>query len=201
MHTSIHPFTEAELEITNEMLKAAYNVPLSRKESLYRYLSLQSDGAFVAKHEDTVIGFGGAMDYGSFAYIGLMAVHPRMQKRGVGGLILERLLAWLDERRCQTALLDASPVGAPLYKGYGFTAEDTTVVLRLTQRVCLPHQLSEGVSLLSEADIPAVVAFDTPHFGADRQAILTSYWADDPQRAFIVHDSNRQITGYFFAQP
>ena len=201
MHISIHPFTEAELEVTNEMLKAAYNVPLSRKESLCRYLSLQTAGAFVARHETTVIGFGGAMDYGPFAYIGLMAVHPRMQRRGVGGLILERLLAWLDERRCPTALLDASPVGAPLYTRYGFTAEDTTVVLRLTQRVCLPHQLSESVSHLSEADIPAVVAFDAPYFGADRQAILTSYWIDDPQRAFIVRDSNRRIAGYLFAQP
>ncbi len=200
MHISIYPFTEAELEITNEMLKAAYNVPLSRKESLYRYLSLQPDGAFVAKHEGTVIGFGGAMDYGLFAYIGLIAVHPRVQKRGVGGLILERLLTWLDERHCPTALLDASPVGVPLYKRYSFTAKDTTVVLRLTQRVSLPHQLPESISLLSETDIPAVIAFDTPYFGADRQAILTSYWADDPQRAFIVRDSNRQITGYLFAQ-
>ncbi len=201
MHTSIHPFTEAELEITNEMLKAAYNVPLSRKESLCRYLALQPDGAFVAKHDDRIIGFGGAMDYGSFAYIGLMAVHPTMQKRGVGRLILKRLLTWLDERGCPTVLLDATPVGAPLYKHYGFTAEDTTTFLRLTQRVPLPHALSEGISPLSEADIPSVIAFDTPYFGADRHAILTSYWNDDPQRAFIAHDSNGQITGYLFAQP
>ena len=57
MHISIHPFTEAELEVTNEMLRAAYNVPLSRKESLCRYLSLQPGGAFVAKHDGMVIGF------------------------------------------------------------------------------------------------------------------------------------------------
>src|SRR5947209_1860476 len=201
MHTSIHLFTETELEVTNEMLKAAYNVPLSRKESLCRYLALQPDGAFVAKHDGMVIGFGGAMDYGPFAYIGLMAVHPSMQKRGVGGLILERLLLWLDEHGCPTALLDATPVGAPLYKHYGFIAEDTTAVLRLTQRVPLPYPLSEGISLLSKADLPAVVAFDTPYFGADRHAILSSYWTDDPQRAFIVRDSNGQITGYLFAQP
>ena len=131
MHTSIHLFTKAELEVTNEMLKAAYNVPLSRKESLCRYLALQPDGAFVAKHDSMVIGFGGAMDYGPFAYIGLMAVHPGMQKRGVGGLILERLLAWLDERRCPTVLLDATPVGALLYKRHGFIEDDITAALTL----------------------------------------------------------------------
>jgi GNAT superfamily N-acetyltransferase len=201
MYISIHLFTEAELEATDEVLKAAYKIPQSRKESLYRYLALQPDGAFVAKHNDTIIGFGGAIDYGPFAYIGLMAAHPSMQKRGVGGLILQHLLAWLDERRCPTILLDATPFGAPLYKRYGFIEDDTTIVLRSTERIALPHHLSEGISPLSEKDLPAVVAFDSPYFGADRGTLLASYWTDDPQRTFITRDSNGQITGYLFAQP
>lgn len=200
MSISIHPLTEAELEAVDEVIKIAYNVQESRKESLRRYLALQPGGSYVAEDNDSVIGFGGAMNYGPFAYIGLMCVHPSMQKRGIGGLILEHLLAWLDAHECPTVLLDATPVGAPLYKSYGFMEDDRTAVLRQTQRVLLPQDLHEGVSILSEEDLPALVAFDAPCLGADRGAILASYWADDPQRTLVVRNANGQITGYLIAQ-
>jgi GNAT superfamily N-acetyltransferase len=102
MHISIQPLTSAELDGTDEVIKAAYNVGPARKESLQRYLALQPDGCFVVKDDSTMIGFGGALDYDSFAYIGLMSVHPTMQKRGIGGLLLERPMAWLDARESQT---------------------------------------------------------------------------------------------------
>ena len=200
MTISVHAFTETELEAVDEVIKVAYNVQESRKESLRRYLALQPGGSFVAEQNDAVIGVGGAMDYGPFAYIGLMCVHPSTQKRGIGGLILEHLLAWLDARACPTVLLDATPVGAPLYERYGFMEDDRTVVLRQTQRVLLPQDLPEGVSILREEDLPALVAFDAPCFGADRGAILASYLADDPQRTLVVCNAYGQITGYLIAQ-
>jgi GNAT superfamily N-acetyltransferase len=200
MTISVHAFTETELEAVDEVIKVAYNVQKSRKERLRRYLALQPGGSFVAEQNDAVIGFGGAIDYGPFAYIGLMCVHPNMQNRGIGGVLLDHLLAWLEARGCPTVLLDATPVGAPLYKRYGFMENDKTVVLRQTQRVLLPQDLPEGVSILSEEDIPALVAFDTPCFGADRNAILASYRADDPQRGLVVRNANEQITGYLIAQ-
>ena len=76
MNLSVHPLAETELEATDAVLMEAYQVQHSWKESLQRYLALQPGGACVAKDDDTIAGFGGAMDYGPFAYIGLMAVHP-----------------------------------------------------------------------------------------------------------------------------
>jgi predicted N-acetyltransferase YhbS len=69
MSISVQPFTKAELEATDEILKAAYQVEHSRKESLRRYLAFQPGGSFVAKHNGTIVGFGGAIDYGFIAYI------------------------------------------------------------------------------------------------------------------------------------
>src|SRR5438093_12615489 len=113
MNISIHPFTEAELEAADEVIMAAYNIQHSRKETLHRYLALQQDGSFLAKQDGTIVGFGAVIDYGSFAYVGLMSVLPTMQKRGIGRLLMEHLLAWLDARGCATVLLDATPVGVP----------------------------------------------------------------------------------------
>lgn len=200
MGLSVHLLVEAELEATDAIVMAAYNVPYSRKEALRRYLAIQPDGAFVVKQRDTIIGFGAAIDYGPFAYIGLMSVHPAMQKRGVGRLLLEHLLAWLDARGCVTVLLDASPAGAPLYEHYGFQEDDQTVVLQQTRRVLIPRHLPEGVSFLSEEDFQAVVTFDTACFGAERKTVLASYWADDPQRSLLIRNASGQITGYLIAQ-
>src|SRR4051812_6531334 len=171
MSLSISPLTEADLVETAEVVKLAYNVPYSRKDSLQLYLALQPGGSFIAKNNGSVVGFGGALDYGPFAYIGLMSVHPSMQKQGIGGLLLERLLSWLDARACPTILLDASPAGAPLYTRYAFTENDITVVMQQVQQVPLPQHLPTGVSVLAEQDFPALAAFDTPYFGVDRREI------------------------------
>ncbi|HVB75167.1 MAG TPA: GNAT family N-acetyltransferase [Ktedonobacteraceae bacterium] len=66
----------------DEVVKAAYNNPAGRPETLYRYLALQPDGAFIAQEDGRIVGFGGAINYATFGYIGLMSVHPAMQRRG-----------------------------------------------------------------------------------------------------------------------
>lgn len=201
MSLSISPLTEADLGETDEVLKLAYNVPYSRKDSLQLYLALQPGGSFIARQNDTVVGFGGVLDYGPFAYIGLMAVHPSMQKQGIGGLLLERLLSWLDGRTCSTILLDASPAGAPLYTRYAFTEDDITVVMQQTQHIPLSQHLPTDVSVLAEEDFPALVAFDAPYFGAERGAVLAAYRDDNPGRVLVARDSSGSIAGYLIVQP
>lgn len=200
MNISIQPFTAAELEATDAVIMAAYHIEHSRKENLLRYLALQPGGSFVALHNGTVVGFGGVMDYGPFAYIGLMCVHPSMQKRGIAGLLMEQLLAWLDARGCPTILLDASTAGIPLYKHYGFIEEDETLVLQQTQAISLPRYPSTGISIAAEQDLPALMAFDASYFGAERGALLTSYWEDNPQRVLLAQDVHGQLHGYLIAQ-
>lgn len=201
MSISIHLFTLADLIATDSVVKAAFNIEASRQESLHRYLTLPSAGSFIARYDDKVVGFGGVLDYGPFAYIGLMSVHPSMQHRGVGKLLFAQLLAWLEDRQCPTILLDASPAGAPLYRQAGFIDEDVTVVLRRTQHTALPSQLPPGVSILIDEDFPSLVAFDAPHFGTARRDFLASYRADAPERVLITRDEQGYITGYLIAQP
>jgi GNAT superfamily N-acetyltransferase len=198
---SIHLCTHPDLEATNAVVMAAFDVQSSRQEALRRYLALQPDGAFIAKENDSIVGFGAVMDYGGFAYVGLMSVHPGVQKRGIGRLILEQLLSVLDTRGCPTVLLDATPVGAALYEQYGFVDEDTTLVFRQTQPVQLSPVRAGGMFPLKNEDLPAVIAFDALYFGAERGNVLASYLADVPQRAFIVRDNEGKLAGYMMAQP
>ena len=200
MTFSLSPLREADLDAVDEVVKAAYNLPRSRRDTLQHYLTLQPDGAFVVRDKDAIVGFGAALDYGSFAYIGLMSVHPSVQKQGVGRMLMDTLLTWLTARGCQTVLLDASHAGAPLYLHYGFVEDDRTLDIRQVQNKALLHTRPERVSRLQEEDFAKLVAFDTTHFGASRETLLATYYVDEPQRVFVTRENNGDITGYLFAQ-
>ena len=96
MTFSLRPFSKIDIDAIDEVVKAAYNLPHSRKDTLRQYLKLQPDGAFMVKDNDTIVGFGAALDYSAFAYIGLMSVHPSAQKRGVGRLLMNYTARMVD---------------------------------------------------------------------------------------------------------
>ncbi len=200
MSFSIFQMQETDLDAADEVVIAAYNLARGRKETLHRYLMLQPDGAFVVRDGDTIVGLGAALDYGIFAYIGLMSVHPAMQKRGIGKLLMESILSWLDQRGCQTVLLDASVAGEPLYLHYGFMVDDKTCDMRRIQPVAIPDRATQHVSLLQDDEFTQLVAFDAKQFGASREALLGAFYQDNPQRVFVTHNNRADITGYVIAQ-
>ncbi|MFL5802756.1 MAG: GNAT family N-acetyltransferase [Roseiflexaceae bacterium] len=199
MPLTIRLLTEDDLDVADAILMPAYGVPRSRKRELRRYLALQPDGWLLALLDGEPAGLGGAIDYGPFAYIGLMAVHPALQHRGIATAILERLLAWIDARGCPVALLDASPAGAPLYEKFRFVDQDKALLFHLDDCALNPR-LSDQVAPLRAEELPALAAFDAPIFGANRAAVLAAYLADYPDRAFVARDAGGQISGYLFAQ-
>ncbi len=96
MSLVVRTMTAADLEAADEIAVAAYGGPHRRRGELARYLSLQPAGWMPAVRDGTPAGLGGAIVYGPFAYIGLMAVHPLQQRQGIAQAILERLLAWVQ---------------------------------------------------------------------------------------------------------
>jgi ribosomal protein S18 acetylase RimI-like enzyme len=166
-------------------------------------LEIQSCGPFVAKIDDEIVGFGASMDFGPFAYIGKMGVDPRFQRRGVGGSILATILGWLEERKCPTALLDASPYGGPLYEKFGFIESDLTAVM--LQRNVVKNRKIKGKNASNHVktevvEFPKLLSFDRPRFGADRLQLLRSYFDDDPTRFLISYDQKGKVDGFLVAQ-
>jgi ribosomal protein S18 acetylase RimI-like enzyme len=153
----------------------------------------------VAAIDGELVGVAGAIDYRSVGHIGLVAVHPEKQRRGIATALMERLLAWFDERGCPVIRLDASPAGAPLYHKLGFVEDEKTLVF--SQDDCsLRTATARPPDPLRSADIPALAVFDAPLFGADRAEVFAALLARAPERAFVTRDSEGQISGYLFAQ-
>jgi ribosomal protein S18 acetylase RimI-like enzyme len=199
MHIAIQPLLKADIDSTDTVIQAAY-ASSSRKTTLYYYLHIQPDGAFVAKKADAIVGFGGFLDYDDFAYIGMMSVAPGEQRQGIGQRLLEAILNHLEERGCPTVLLDASPSGAPLYRRYGFYDDGEALVLKKSQQVKLPGSGAESILSATEADLPELLALDASMFGGNRGRLLKMYWAENPERTLIARDEYGQIGGYLLAQ-
>jgi GNAT superfamily N-acetyltransferase len=200
MPITLRALTEDDLDTADGIMMPAYGAPRSRKRDLRRYLALQPDGWLLALLDGEPAGIGGAIDYGHFAYIGLMAVHPTLQRRGIASAIMERLLAWIDERGCPVALLDASAAGERLYEKLGFVDDDRVIQYHQDDCAARPRA-SERVGPLIAADLAALAAFDAPIFGAERGAVLTTFLGEFPDRAFVARDAAGALAGYLFAQP
>lgn len=200
MTCTIRRLAPDDLDAADTIATVAYGHG-SRRRELARYLALRPDGWLLALLDGTPAGIVGTTEFGPFAYVGLMAVHPEFQRRGIARRLMDHLIALLDERGCPAILLDASAAGEPLYRSLGFVVDDRAVFYeRAADAPRLPAPPNtHAVSRLRREDLPAVAAFDAPRFGAERGDVLASY-LDAPDRAFVSRGAARQVCGFLFAQ-
>jgi len=186
----------------DDVLRAAFHAQVSFVPRLRRYLALQPDGWLVADDQGQVVGTVGAVDYGPFAYIGLMAVRPDRQGQRLGRKLLDALLAGLDGRGQTCALLDASPAGAPLYERSGFV--DTGLSLEFScgqdgASAAAPSSAS-NVTLADAGDVDDVVALDASFLGAPRERLWRWLFAAHPARILAARDAGGALSGYLCLQ-
>lgn len=200
MNLTFRLCTAQDISLADGPFIAAYGFQESRKDLLHQYWALQPDGWWLALLDAKPVGFGGAVDYGPFCFIGMISVHPSVQRRGIGKALMERILAWGQERHCPTMLLDANEGAVSLYQRLGFVEEG--IILKFLQfgKVTLPPLASDLHQILP-SDISALVAFDAPFFGAERSKIFQSYLRESTVRGFLARDSEEAVTGYIFAEP
>lgn len=202
MRVTMHTLAEAEIAVADAVLIAAYPEQRSRAAELRRYLRLEPEGWFVARDEQQgIVGVGGVVVYDTFAYVGLIGVLPSWQRQGIGKLIMRHLLDWLAAQGCPVALLDASPMGRPMYEKLGFVAEDQSEVWLASKATMERGSSADGVHTLDAHDLGELVAFDAPRFGADRAKVLAALLGEYPGRLLATRDPAGNLTGYALAQP
>jgi GNAT superfamily N-acetyltransferase len=199
---SISNLTEADLDIADGIIRAAYQTSISRLEAMRTNLSIQPHGWLLATLDAEPVGLVGATNYGPFAYVGLMSVLPTVQRRGVGRALLSHLLSHLADEQCPTVLLDASESGAALYRHFAFVDEDIVGHWCLDSRSALKTPLleQERVQLLAYTQFAELAAFDARYFGADRSIVLQVLWQAYPDCTLVTRNQVGDITGYLFVQ-
>ncbi len=139
--------------------------------------ALLANGFFrVALRGATIVGSGGAVVYGGrLAWVAMILVDPEERRHGIATRFMQEVLARL--KAVGVVGLEATPQGAPVYGGLGFT--DRGGFARMERPAdATAVQATPGADEprpLNAAGLAAIANRDRAVFGADRSAVLA--WA------------------------
>ncbi|RPH58480.1 MAG: GNAT family N-acetyltransferase [Chloroflexi bacterium] len=196
---SSHPLSDHDFQTADALLASAFGGSTNRIFDLQLYSQVQPDGWVLAWQDEKLAGMVGAVNYGLFAHVGYMAVHPEAQRQGIGLALMQSLLEGLERQKVPLVTLDASAAGQPLYEKLGFVAYDETLTFHRQGKFqpCAQHPRARAIS---PRDLDELIEFDRGFFGAERGKVLRAYWEALPGRAFLLRNERDQISGYLFAQ-
>jgi GNAT superfamily N-acetyltransferase len=159
------------------------------------FLDSSDGGGCIAERDGAAAGTVAWLRYGtSFSWLSMMLVDPEARRSGIGTRLMEAALAALSNERC--VRLDATPLGEPLYRRFGFTGEYQLVRAKASGRALA----SSTARPMQPSDFDAVFARDREVFGADRGALLRSFYRRAPELAWTVR-RGETVAGYCFGRP
>jgi predicted N-acetyltransferase YhbS len=191
----IRPLEAADIAAADDVLRTAFATEDTFQRRLRRYLTIQPDGWIVAEEGGSIIGMVGAIEYGTFAYVGMMGVHPDRQGQGVGGRLLRTLLERLDARGIACARLEATDDGRPLYLRHGFV--DAGVCHEFRRAGEGPAGEAPGIEVAS--DPAEIIDLDRALFGADRTSLWRWLFTEEAGRILVARVGG-QPAGYLCVQ-
>jgi GNAT superfamily N-acetyltransferase len=139
---------------------------------------------------------------GRFAWISMVLVAGEYRRRGLATALLRRAMADLAAAKL-VPVLDATPDGRAVYRRLGF--EDSWGFQRLIRRECQRAAASVGapasvaVRPITDADWPALCAYDAAAFGAERSAVLAGLRGRLPAADLVAARADR-IVGFLLGR-
>jgi GNAT superfamily N-acetyltransferase len=139
---------------------------------------------------------------GRFAWISMVLVAGEYRRRGLATALLRRAMADLAAAKL-VPVLDATPDGRAVYRRLGF--EDSCVFQRLIrrerQRAAGNVAAPAGVTVrpITDADWPALCAYDAAAFGAERGAVLAGLRGRLPAAELVAARGNA-IAGFLLGR-
>lgn len=169
-----------------------------------RFLTL-SRGCFAGIVDDVLVATTAVITYGNdVSWIGMVLVDERYRSQGYGSEIFERGLDYALEEGGDVIGLDATHLGEPIYRKYGF--ECVGPVFRwegtLPPAGCATEARnpSERIEQVSTENVDLVCDFDRGQTGVDRSRLLRELLGESDVRGYLARDSTTS-TGYAIVRP
>jgi predicted GNAT family N-acyltransferase len=133
-----------------------------------------------------------------FAWLSMMLVEPEARRSGIGTRLTEAALDALAGESC--VMLDATALGEPLYRRFGFQGEYELVRGKIVATTGGLPGNSDRVQPMGADDLDEVFARDREVFGADRSGLLARFYRRAPDLAWVAHGEGG-LAGYCFGRP
>jgi GNAT superfamily N-acetyltransferase len=153
--------------------------------------------------EGRIVATTATLPYGGrFAWISMVLVAGEYRRRGLATRLMRRAMDELAAAGLVPAL-DATPDGRAVYRRLGFT--DSWGFARLIRRerpaAAAPFAAPTGVTVraMTDADWPALCAYDATAFGAARGAVLAGLRGRLPPAEFVAERAGR-IAGFILGR-
>jgi GNAT superfamily N-acetyltransferase len=167
-----------------------------------RLLDLQPGGCFVAELDGVPVGTTATCAFGPVAWVALVLVEESVRGRGVGTVLMEHALAYLDRQGIRTVRLDATPLGRPIYEKLGFVEEYLlhryAGVLPPAGEATAPRE--NGVRAARPEHLDGVFQLDRAMTATDRQNLLRRLFTERPEAGRVVVREG-QVQGYLCWRP
>jgi GNAT superfamily N-acetyltransferase len=188
--------SESDLEQADRLLMAAYRPPSWRME-VEVYLRAQPDGWFAVEDGGEIVAMAGALAYGSFCWVGLVATRPDHRRQGLATDLSTHLIEWATEHGCSTVALDGNDNGRPVYERIGFQPVGDTLLLVAPRS--LPERRTGGPHVDRIEDVDELLPLDRSVFGGDRGALLRAVVELEVPAIHVARDGDAPA-GYLFAR-
>lgn len=163
------------------------------------FLDSPGGGGRLAERDGKVVGSVAFLRYGAnFSWLSMMLVDPKERRAGVGSQLMESALQALAGERC--VRLDATPLGEPVYRRFGFVPEYELARAVVTVTSANFQNSTTCIEPMNPGDFADVFASDRRIFGADRSALLASFHRRAPHLAFVTRHG-ADVLGYCFGRP
>jgi predicted N-acetyltransferase YhbS len=163
------------------------------------FLESPGSGGRLAERGGEVVGSVAFLRYdANFTWLSMMLVDPKERRAGIGSRLMESALEALASESC--VRLDATPLGEPMYRRYGFGPEYELARAVATVRSGNFDPAIDGVEPMEPRDFADVFALDRRVFGADRSGLLASFHRRAPGLAFVARHG-ADVLGYCFGRP
>lgn len=124
------------------------------------------------------------------AWIGMVLVQESYRRKGIGKLVLNKVLEQLES--FPSVKLDATAIGQPLYEQLGFK-EEYRIVRMINHSATPLYQPDhhEGLVEITTGLIPEIVSVDEKIYGVRRQSLLQYLFNNSPDIAFAGYQQNK----------
>lgn len=162
-----------------------------------RYITWGGRGALGLSAGGCIVTTAVAIVYSQrLAWVGGVITHPEYQGRGFARKLMVAIMDTLAAQGIASVMLDASPLGYPLYDHMGFRS-----LYKIEVYSGLPKGTAtsppSSIQVLSQDDLAGAIDLDAALNGVPRPAVLRGLW--QPGAAWIDR-KNERVEGYLLAQ-